>query len=62
MCSLGPWRCTVDVGVGRGGEEEEQTCSEATICAGHLGEDSRVLVMLVPDEKFKKSKIVGKTL
>lgn len=36
--------------------KRSKPCSEATTCAGHLGEDSRVLVMLVPDEKFKKIK------
>ena len=32
--------------------------SEATVRAGHLEEDLRVFAMLVPDEKFKKEKLL----
>lgn len=35
-------------------------CSEAPVCTGHPGEDLPVLVMLVPDEKFEKEKLLEK--
>lgn len=35
-------------------------CSEAPVCTAHPGEDLPVLVMLVPDEKFKKEKLLEK--
>lgn len=57
-----PWALALHggVGIGRGGEAEEQTLLGGSRL--HLGEDLRVLVMLVPDEKFKKEKLLERTL
>lgn len=53
-----PWALALHggVGIGRGGEAEERTQLGGNRL--HSGEDLRLLVMLVPDEKFKKEKLL----
>lgn len=55
MCFLGHWCCAVEV-LAVVVRQRSKRCSEATVPAGHLEEDLRVLGMLVPDERFKKEK------
>lgn len=57
-----PWALALPgrVDMGRGGEAEEQTLLRGNCL--HLGKGLGVLAMLVPDEKFKKEKLLEKPL